>query len=152
MSEPHWTTYLSALLTPTVAVLGSFIAYRQWCTAQNKLKLDLFERRIEIYDTARSFLGGAIGASKVKETLVADFLVDISSARWLLSEEIYEYFEKELSEKVQEVIFFDIEIESLPDGEERTQKVIARAELKRWLLKQRDVLDEKFSPFLQMNH
>jgi len=35
--DPHWTNYLAALLTPTVAVLGSVIAYRQWRTAQNKL-------------------------------------------------------------------------------------------------------------------
>ena len=44
--DSHWTTYLSALLTPTVAVLGSLIAYRQWRLAQNKLKLDLFEQSI----------------------------------------------------------------------------------------------------------
>jgi len=43
--DPHWTNYLAALLTPTVAVLGSIIAYHQWRTAQNKLKFELFDRR-----------------------------------------------------------------------------------------------------------
>jgi len=32
--ELHWTAYLSALLPPTVVVLGSFIAYQQWFVAQ----------------------------------------------------------------------------------------------------------------------
>ena len=49
-AEPHWTTYLAALLTPTVAVLGSYIAYRQWHLAQNKLKLDLFDRRFSAHN------------------------------------------------------------------------------------------------------
>lgn len=41
--DPYWTTYLSAFSVPAIAVLGAAIAYRQWRTAQNKLKLDLFE-------------------------------------------------------------------------------------------------------------
>ena len=51
--DPHWTTLLSALLTPAVAVFGIFIAYRQWRLAQEKLKLDLFDKRFEVYEAAR---------------------------------------------------------------------------------------------------
>jgi hypothetical protein len=42
--SPHWTAYVSALGTPIIAalaaVIASLIAYRQWRTAQDRLKLD----------------------------------------------------------------------------------------------------------------
>ena len=38
-ADPHWTAYLSALLAPVVAVLGSVIAYRQWLAVQPDILL-----------------------------------------------------------------------------------------------------------------
>jgi len=46
---PSWVTVLSAMLTPAVALSVAFIAYRQWRTAQNRLKLDLFDRCLAIH-------------------------------------------------------------------------------------------------------
>jgi hypothetical protein len=46
--DPHWTTYLLAMLTPLIAMIVAFIAFRQWRTAQNRLKLDLFDRRLAL--------------------------------------------------------------------------------------------------------
>lgn len=48
---------LSALLTPTIALLTAFIAYQQWQTNERKRKQDLFELRYEnIYKNAIIFL------------------------------------------------------------------------------------------------
>ena len=44
---------LSALLTPTIAIITTYIAYEQWRTNRNKLKLDLFDRRFAVYDAMR---------------------------------------------------------------------------------------------------
>jgi len=33
------TTTLAALLTPLIAIIAVYVAYRQWRTGQNKLKL-----------------------------------------------------------------------------------------------------------------
>ncbi len=53
---PIWTEYVRVLGTPVVALLAAsiagFIANRQWKTARNKLKLDLFDKRIAIYKLA----------------------------------------------------------------------------------------------------
>lgn len=45
---------LSALLTPTIAVVAIVIAFMQWRTAHQKVVLDLFERRLAIIDSARN--------------------------------------------------------------------------------------------------
>ena len=49
MNEPHWTIFLTALLTPTIALFGLRIAFMQSRIAKNKLKLDLFDRRYALY-------------------------------------------------------------------------------------------------------
>lgn len=57
---PLWAEYIKALGTPVVALIAAciagFIAYRQWVTARNKLKLDFFDRRMEIYRLAITVL------------------------------------------------------------------------------------------------
>ena len=95
----HWTTYLAALLTPTVAVLGSFIAYRQWRLAQNKLKLDLFDRRFSVYEAARTFLASIMTSGKAKDEEVFKFMVATREAKWLLNASVAEYLDKQLYHK-----------------------------------------------------
>lgn len=96
--DPHWTNYLAALLTPTVAVLGSFIAYRQWRTAQNKLKFDLFDRRFAVYEASRDLLASVMTSGKAKdeEVFKFKFLSATREAKWLLNNEVATYLEKEL--------------------------------------------------------
>jgi hypothetical protein len=56
-TDPHWTAYLSAWGTPIIALIaggwGGYIAWRQWHTAQNRLRLDLFDKRFAAYAAAR---------------------------------------------------------------------------------------------------
>jgi hypothetical protein len=52
-SLPHWVQVIQALGPTAVAlsigVLAGVIAYRQWETAQIRLKLDLFKERFEVF-------------------------------------------------------------------------------------------------------
>jgi len=146
--DPHWTAYLAALLTPTVAVLGSFIAYRQWRTAQNKLKHDLFERRFSVYDAARTLLASIMTSGKAKEEELFKFLSGTREAKWLLDKNIAEY----LYHKAIDLQCLASELEGLPIGDERSSNVRKQTEIKKWFLKQYEVLDEKFSPFLKLEH
>lgn len=150
-SDPHWTIYLSALLTPTVAVLGFYIAYRQWRTAQNKLKLDLFERRLVIYEAAKILLATVSANGKVKDEELGKFLTQTRSAKWLLNTEIAEYF-SEIYRKALDLRCLDSEIENLPISEERSKNVEEQRVIKDWLEIQFNILDTKFSPFLRLKH
>lgn len=151
-SDPHWTTYLAALLTPIVAVLGSFIAYRQWRLAQNKLKLELFDRRLSVYDATRALLASIMSSGKTKDEEVFKFMVATREAKWLLNDSIAEYLDKQLYHKVIDLQTLASELEGVGVGEERTQNVHAQANIKKWLMAQFGVLDEKFTPFLQLRH
>ena len=46
----------------------------------------------------------------------------------------------------------DSKLRVMSVGEERTKNVKKQSELKDWILQQYNVLDEKFSPFLKLQH
>ncbi len=150
--NPHWTSYFSALLTPIVACLGIYIAYRQWVTARNKQRHDLFDRRFSIYDAARNFIASIMTSGEVREDELLKFMSCTREAKWLLNSDVSEYFDNELYEKALYLQALTSELEDLPIGSDRSANVQKRMETKKWILKQYDVLDEKFSQFLKLEH
>ncbi|WP_105437685.1 hypothetical protein [Neorhizobium sp. T25_13] len=64
---PTWIQIVQALATPAVAIAAGAIAYRQWRTAHEKVVLDLFEKRFEVFMGVREIVsrGG-------KRTLLRD--------------------------------------------------------------------------------
>ena len=152
MSDPHWTTVLAALLTPTIAILGSIIAYRQWRIAQNKLKFDLFDRRFAVYDATRALLASIMTSGQAKQEEVYKFMAGTRTAKWLLNDDVAQYIDEVLWHKVVDLQTLQEELQGLPVGGERTRNVRAQSEIKKWLLDQFKVLDEKFAPFLSLSH
>ena len=150
--DPHWTAYLTALLTPTVAVLGALIGYRQWRLAQNKLKLDLFDRRFKVYVAARDLLASIMTSGKAMDDKLFKFLVATREAKWLLDIDVANYLDKQVYHKALDLQTLAAELEGVGVGEIRTKNVHAQADLKKWLMAQFDVLDQKFSPYLQLKH
>ena len=47
---PVWLQFLSSLATLLVAGAVAYVAWRQWRTAREKLVLDLFEKRLAVYE------------------------------------------------------------------------------------------------------
>ena len=62
----NWITALSsALLTPTVAILGAWIAGAQWKINQRRLQHELFDRRIKLYQVVAAYIANAISLGDV---------------------------------------------------------------------------------------
>ncbi len=152
MCEPHWTAYLTALLTPVVAIIGSIIAYRQSRIAQNKLKLDLFEKRLLIYEAARGFLGSIMTSGRVKSEEEFKYLSGTRGAVWLYDEQIVDYLDKEIWLKTSRLAALQAELEGEPVGDTRTKNVQSQSEIKTWLVEQQRVMEQKFAPYLKLSH
>lgn len=80
-TDPHWTAYVSALAVPVVTLLGALIAGLQWKLARNKLKFDLFERRMKVYDASTLFVANILMWGKVKDEELRKFLVNVREAK-----------------------------------------------------------------------
>jgi hypothetical protein len=51
---------LAAFLTPTIAVLGVYIAYNQWRTNKDSLRERLYEKRFDVYKGTQKLLSKII--------------------------------------------------------------------------------------------
>ncbi|MFZ1180367.1 MAG: hypothetical protein WAN92_02400, partial [Herbaspirillum sp.] len=149
-NTPHWATYLSALSVPVVAVLGVYIAYQQWRLSQNKLKLDLFDRRFAVYDAARTLIDTYSHAGD-KELRLLKFPSVIREAKWLLNEEVAQYLDKHLA-NANAFACLQAELDGIGVGEVRTKKAQEMAEIGHWFCAQYEELDKHFTPFLQLQH
>jgi hypothetical protein len=68
-----WIDVLSALLTPTIAILGIYIAYQQWRTNKNRLKLELFDKRYEIFTNIKKFIANILTSALSNRVLIFNF-------------------------------------------------------------------------------
>ncbi|MBC7160507.1 MAG: hypothetical protein H5U26_00145 [Immundisolibacter sp.] len=149
---PIWVTTLAALLTPTIAIIAVYIGWQQWRTNRNKLKLDLFDRRFTVYDAARTLIGRVLTQSHAKNDQILEFLTGTREARFLLDKQIAEYLFKEFHLKAILLLTLHSELEGSPGGTERTKNIEHRREVRNWFEQQYDVLDEKFSKYIQLEH
>lgn len=53
-----------AVTPPIVAIFAAWIAYQQWRTNRDKLRLDLYQRRFQIYEAVVSFYVELLGSKE----------------------------------------------------------------------------------------
>jgi len=149
----EWTTYVSALLVPTVAVFGLYIAWRQWTTARNRLKLDLFDRRYAVYEAVLKLLAVVFRTATVPEADLRDFDMGTMGAQWLLSADLCNYLRDELRKKAVKLQTIEATLPSVPVEDPKRRILVAeKHEALTWFHDQLEVVNRKFAPFLQLKH
>lgn len=151
MDPPHWTAYISAIVLPIIALIAARIAFRQSQIARNKLKLDLFDRRMAVYEAVRKALGAAARNGKLTQEEEINYLVGISTAKWLFRSEVFTYLDETLWGKIVDLGLHNSKAE-IPHGEERTEHIKAREETREWLVAQYKELDKLCAERLTLEH
>jgi hypothetical protein len=147
-----WTTYLSALLTPTIALAVGYVAYRQWRTAQNKLKLDLFDRRLAMFDAAITLIFESQAPSGASEKALSEYFRSTQQAKWLFNDQIDKYFRMNLYAMAITIKSLSAELEGIEDGGKRIEKTSEIFKAHKEMMNQCEVLDKKLTPFLKLLH
>ena len=147
-----WVDYFSALLTPTIAILGSTIAFLQWRTNSKRLRHELFDRRYEQFIVVREFLGSIMKSGKSKPEEQLKFLTGTRGMRFVFDKDIAEYVDKTIWNLAVELECLDSELVDLPVGEERSKNVRRQAEIKKQLYKELNTIEDKFAKYLQLKH
>jgi hypothetical protein len=150
-TTPHWTAYVTAVVVPVIALIGAWIAFRQSQIARNKLKLDLYDRRFEIYEAVQKTLGTITAQGKLGLGDEVMYLSGIQSAKWLFSPEVAAYLETTLWHKIVDFGLHNTMSEG-PPSDERNKHVRARAETMKWLMAQHKELDRLCGPYLELKH
>jgi len=145
-----WVDYFSALLVPTIAILGSIIAFQQWRTNTKRLRHELFDRRYEQFIIIREFLGSIMSSGKSKQEEQVKFLVGTKGMRFIFDKEIAQYVDKKIWYLAIDLETLDAELEGVPVGEIRSANVKKQSEIKKQLHEELKTLEEKFAKYLQL--
>ena len=146
---PTWVQVLSALLVPMIAMVVGLIAYCQWRTNQNRLKLELLDRRMKYYEAALQFIGDTMAKGEVSDESLGKFGHAQYGSAFLLNDDVTEYL-KELWKKGSAANVLRSKFERLPVGDDRTLIVQKQYEAVNWIVGQREILQRKFEPFLKI--
>ncbi len=151
--EKDWIDISTALLTPTIAVFGAFIAYRQWRISQQKFRHDLYDRRFAVYTALLDLCGALLREGRFDNPSYSEWLKASHQGHFLFDEELNRYF-SEVTENVQTYrrIEREMQKQNVKDDNARWEELSNKdIELNSWFESQFDVAREKFSRFLTLD-
>lgn len=162
MDPNFFTTYVQPCLAPGVALIGAgtaaYIAWRfgsiqariaeqQARTARNKLRLDLFEKRMKVYEAIAEYLN-TLPSWAMQESRLDEFLPRFAPARWLFGPEVMKWVEEEMLRAGLDYVMARFE------SARETKNIAMAASLdtqQDWALEvQRVRLVEIFTPYLKL--
>ncbi len=82
---------LGGLLTPVIAILAAYIAWQQYKTGRDKLKLDLFDRRYRVYRGLMDLLAAVASNETVSDEDLRKFYRETDQKRFLFGDDIRDY-------------------------------------------------------------
>lgn len=120
-AKKDWVDYLSALLTPTVAIFGLYIAYRQRSTEEARLRHELFERRYKQFAAVKDFYYSIVSHGDIQTGKESILFSEIVGMRFIFNREIEDHVIKEIINIASKRHFFILKLEPMPVGEERSR-------------------------------
>jgi hypothetical protein len=88
---PIWIQTLQALATPVIGIGVGVVGFLQWRTAHQKVVLDLFEKRLAVYNLVRTSVARIITSGKVTNDSDFPMLEAINASTFLFGEDISVY-------------------------------------------------------------
>ena len=155
MSANDILPYVSALTALLTACIGAgvwYLGYLQHKTNALRLKHELFERRFQVYEAFRSFLGGIMHEAKTSHGACLTMLRETNQAEFLFGSEIPEYL---LSAYHKGLDFVESHrkldgVPRLPEGDERDRVAHENSEQLKWFADQYNVLPKLFGKYLNL--
>ena len=147
---------LSALLTPTIAVIATYVAYQQWRVNKTRLDLDLYDRRLAIYKAVDVFYGEVGTEGTAKYPMVFQLRYATAEAPFLFPAEIERHL-KEIYDKAMRIAALREQTypasgePGLPVGDARSKACEEEGELVLWLLQNAKAESRKrFGKYLKL--
>lgn len=153
---PLYIEYIKALGPTIVALIAAsiagVIAYRQWKTARNKLKLDLFDKRLTIYNTAFEAIKWMAEPMPENNIAISNLAVSYAHARWLLDREVADHLRTlfDRSRNLKKGLSHDFS--SMNKEQKLVQIHQDFSEARDLVSSELKALDDLFAPYLSIQH
>ncbi len=139
----------TALLTPTIAILGAYIAIQQYRLAKEKHRIEIYDRRLRIYNTTIELLRSVERNATIGEEAYYEFDKGIAEAEFLFGKEVVA-----LLEDISHVGFSILLVKSEEGYEERPTKLtranLRHADLINEFLAFHSITRNVFAPYLRL--
>ncbi|MDR6589548.1 hypothetical protein [Agrobacterium tumefaciens] len=146
---PAWIQVMQALSTPAIAFGAGIIAYRQWRTAQRKLVLDLFERRLAAYNKIVAACRPAIRPDGIRSMEDMHALTSaIDDARFLFGEDVRTVLRKVREDAAAIVTITDVLKEA--NAPERDTWIDTASKKRNSLLDAFEAFPSTFEPYMAL--
>ena len=138
-------------LAIVIAVVVAFIAWQQFLLALEKFKLDLFEKRITIFNILRLFLSRMLSQGDCLDSELTKVGIETQTAKFLFNDEMADYIRslinrgyslRKINDQILKNAKLDVDLTNL-----RAEKL----EISMGILNELIVLEEKFTPCLKFN-
>jgi hypothetical protein len=90
-SLPLWLTWIQTTALVAIPVVGLWIAHRQMRLAGMKVKHDLFERRVAVFDATTKFIAHILSTGKVDEGQWVSYMRATANAEFLFNDRLADY-------------------------------------------------------------
>lgn len=136
-------------LSVLVAALVAWIAYQQYRLAQERFKLDLFDKRFAVFEATRTFLRAIVTEAKLDLDELFRYRRETQDATFLFGPEIDCYL-RSLADKALEMRAINEQFDPLPKGPERSALCAQKTKLLRELVDESTKLKDVFAPDLRL--
>lgn len=144
---------LQSLLTPVIAAIAVLIAYEQWRTNALKVRIDLFDRRMEVYEAATVLIWKAITAAKLDSAELNEFRAGTAKAAFLFDQEVTDYLKTVDDQGVELAIAcseYRDSTQEQPEGYDHQDVVRRKHTALKWLMNQPKPMKDLFRKHMHL--
>jgi hypothetical protein len=141
---------LTLCVAAAAAGFGGLIAFRQWRTAQNRLRLDLFERRLDVYEAAMFFAASVANRGKFADGSDFTYLTKTRSARWLFGKDFADWLSENVYKGATRLATITEMLPSHEAIDERKAAIATQTSARERLTVAMMELQERAAPFLEL--
>jgi hypothetical protein len=140
-----------ASVSMVVGGFGTYIAFNQYRTNRDKLRLDLFEKRLEAYEKLQEYFNDVLRNGCVEDKAIPILAEARYKSLFLFGNEITEYID-EVCAKMSEMRRLQLKLDgsnSLPVGEDRSRVCEEQYYILLWHLNQQKDSSKKYYKYLK---
>ena len=152
MNGTDCVQFFSAMLTPTIAMITTYIAVQQYRLQRLTSKRELYDRRLQVFEATMEFVAKVVRDGSPDDDGVRQLSRQRAASLFLFKEEIPKYLD-ELYKKAVDLMFADRELDSsaLAPGKRRDEVIEKRTVLFDWFSDQLEGGVKKFQPYLSVS-
>jgi hypothetical protein len=126
------------IITSIVGIFGCYIAYNQYRTNKDKLRLDLFGKRLEAYENLQKYFNLIYQRNLIDEEALNILAEARYKSIFLFGDDIATYLD-EVLEKALKLLNLQTSLQSITEGEQRKKLFDEKTEIVKWHEEQREL-------------